>query len=337
MKPISLFILLMCLTHPVASAQWQTQVSNTQADFRGLSVVNANIVWVSGSNGTYACTNDGGQHWAVGTVPNAAKLDFRDVEAVDKDTVYLLSAGPGTASRIYKTNDGGMTWNLQFKNSDPAAFYDAIAFWDAQHGIAFGDPVNERFQLLRTTDGGTHWKPLKPKQLPQALPGEAAFAASGTCLVTQGENDVWFATGGGKYARIFHSKDRGQHWEVSNTPLTAGTPTTGIFSIAFRDPHRGMIVGGNFRQPNATGATAAVTIDGGETWRRLNNRLPYCSAVAWAKDRWVAVGTSGSHVSIDDGATWQRLDDQDYNTVGFTAKGEGWAAGPKGRIAKFLR
>ncbi len=169
------------------------------------------------------------------------------------------------------------------------------------------------------------------------MPGEGAFAASGSCLVTLGERDVWFATGGARTARVFHSADRGQSWEVSEAPIVAGVESAGIFSMAFRDKHHGMIVGGDYRKPNEAGATAATTSDGGKTWQLLDKQLPFRSAVAWAKDRWIIVGTSGSHVSMDNGATWKLLDLENYNSVGFTAGGEGWAVGPKGRIAKFAR
>src|SRR5262249_30491621 len=151
-------------------------------------------------------------------------------------------------------------------SADPAAFFDALAFWDDKNGIALGDPVKGRFQLIVTTDGGANWKALAAKALPPALPGEGAFAASGTCLVTRGERDVWFATGGAKSARVFHSRDRGQTWEVRETPIVAGAASAGIFSIAFRDSKHGMIVGGDYRKPNDKVATAARTSDGGKTW-----------------------------------------------------------------------
>ncbi len=319
------------------SGPWQTQTVDTKADFRGLCVVSPKVAWVSGTQGTYARTTDAGKTWSVATVPAAEKLDFRAVKAFGESTAYLLSAGPGDASRIYKTIDGGKSWSMQFKNADAAAFFDAIAFWDEKNGIVLGDPVKGLFQLLVTSDGGENWKPLAAKELPQALPGEAAFAASGTCLVVQGDNDVWFTTGGAKTARVFHSKDRGQNWEVSETPLVAGIESAGIFSLAFRDKQHGLIVGGDYRKPNDSGATAAITADGGKTWTPLNKRLPFRSAVAWAKDRWVVVGTSGSHFSQDDGDTWKSLDRENYNSVGFTATGEGWAVGPKGRIAMFAK
>jgi photosystem II stability/assembly factor-like uncharacterized protein len=337
MKLLLVATMLLVLCDSIAHAQWQQQTIKSDADFRGLCAVNPKVAWVSGTKGTYGRTTDAGGTWSVGTVPNAGKLDFRDVEAFGETTAYLLSAGPGEDSRIYKTADGGKTWVLQFKNSDPQAFFDAIAFWDDKNGIALGDPVKGRFQLMVTDDGGTNWKQLPPKNLPPALPNEGAFAASGTCLVTHGEKDLWFCTGGAKTARVFHSNDRGQKWSVSDTPIMAGTDSAGIFSIAFRDRNHGMIVGGDYRKPNDTGATAAITTDGGKTWTLIDKPFPFRSGVAWAKDRWVAVGTSGSHFSQDNGATWKLLDRENYNSVGFISTGEGWAVGPKGRIAKFAK
>ncbi|HYV36567.1 MAG TPA: YCF48-related protein [Gemmataceae bacterium] len=326
-------IVVLCVS--VAFAQWQTQTIATKSDFRGLAVVSAKVAWVSGTKGTYGRTIDGGKTWSVGTVPGAEKLDFRDVESFGENTAYLLSIGAGDASRIYKTIDGGKSWTLQFKNADPAAFFDAMAFWDQNNGIALGDPVKGVFQLIVTADGGANWKPLAAKNLPPALQGDGCFAASGTCLVTHGENDVWFVTGGAKSARVFHSPDRGQNWTASETPIVAGTASAGIFSIAFRDKNNGMIVGGDYRKPKESGATAAITADGGKTWTLLDKKLPFRSGVAWAKDRWVAVGTSGSHFSQDNGATWKELDRSNYNSVAFASTGEGWAVGPKGLIAKF--
>lgn len=323
------------LCTPIALGQWRQQVVDTKADLRGLSVVDAKAAWISGTKGTFARSGDGGKTWMVGSVPDADKLDFRAARAFGEKTAYLLSAGPGEMSRIYKTVDGGKTWAMQFKAADPAAFFDAIAFWDEKTGIALGDPVAGRFQLIATEDGGASWKALPAKDLPAALPGEGAFAASGTCLATHGKEHAWFATGGGKAARVFRSSDRGQTWQVSDTPIMAGLESAGIFSIAFRDKDHGMIVGGDYRKPDDTGATAAITTDGGKTWKALANRLPYRSAVAWAKNRWIAVGTSGSHASSDNGDTWKLLDRENYNGVAFTPDGEGWAVGPKGRVARF--
>jgi photosystem II stability/assembly factor-like uncharacterized protein len=337
MKHVTLVATLFGLCASPALGQWQTQAVDAKSDFRGLCVVSPDVAWASGTMGTYVRTTDRGKTWAAGTVSGAEKLDFRDVKAIGADAAYLLSAGPGNASRVYKTTDGGKSWAMQFKAADPAAFFDAIAFWDEDHGIALGDAIDGRFQLVATDDGGANWKPLPAKSLPPAVAGEGAFAASGTCLVARGQADVWFVTGGAKTARVFRSTDRGRSWEASETPVAAGAASAGAFSIAFRDKDHGMIVGGDYRKPDDVGATAAFTSDGGKTWSPLDKRLPFRSCVAWAKDRWVAVGTSGSHASRDDGDTWSLLDVESYNAVGFTPTGEGWAVGPKGRIAAFAK
>lgn len=320
-------------------AQWLMQQVNTKASLRGLCAVSAKVVWASGTRGTFLRTTDGGATWQVGTVPGAENLDFRDVEAFDADNAFLLSIGNGESSRIYQTADGGRTWTLRFQNTNKDAFFDALAFWDRQHGLAVSDAVNGRFLLIATDDGGKTWQAARGDKLPPALPGEGAFAASGTCLITQGKQNAWLVTGV-KTARVFRSTDRGRSWEVVTTPLRSENESSGIFSIAFRDAQNGVIVGGDYRQPKVAEQNAALTHDGGRTWT-LTKRMPagFRSGVGWVRARrgWalVAVGTAGSDVSLDEGATWQPLDQSNYNSVSF-AQGVGWAVGPEGRVAKFV-
>ena len=127
--------------------------------------------------------------------------------------------------RPRSSSAGGRAWKLQFQNVEPKAFFNAIVFWDAKHGIALSDPVDGRFPLI-VTDDGEKWALLPEKSRHVALTKEGCFAASGTCLVSLGENDVWFCTGGAKTARVFHSGDRGKTWSVVETPLLAGIVTT---------------------------------------------------------------------------------------------------------------
>lgn len=334
LKQITVLSLLLLLTAMPASAQWQQQTIKTTADFRGLSVVSKEIAWVSGTKGTIGRTLDGGQSWEVLTIPGAEKLDFRDIEAFSETTACVLSIGPGEKSRIYKTIDGGKSWLLQFTNTDADAFFDAIAFWDENHGIAMSDPVKGFYRLIVTDDGGASWKPLSPAKMPPALPNEGAFAASGTCLITQGTKDAWFVTGGSKVARVFHTTDRGMTWTAADTPILAGKESAGIFSIAFKNANEGMIVGGDYQKPGESNKTAATTQDGGKTWGLKEKAFPFASCVIWAQDRWVTVGTKGSWQS-DDGISWKQLDQENYNVVAGKA-GSIWAAGPQGRIARYV-
>jgi len=224
------------------SARWQDQRSGTTARLRGVSAVDQNVAWASGNNGTFVRTVDGGAYWQAATVPGTADLDFRDVHAVNADTAYLLATGEGPKSRIYKTTDGGKTWSVQFTNREPKGFFDGFAFWNSNAGIAFSDPVDGRFLVIRTDDGGTTWKEIPRENMPAALPAEAAFAASGSSITVSGTNDVWFATGGSA-ARVFHSRDRGLTWSVSNTPITSGVASAGIFSIYAAPPQMVLLSG----------------------------------------------------------------------------------------------
>ncbi|MDQ3179655.1 MAG: YCF48-related protein [Acidobacteriota bacterium] len=331
----NLFILTLVLFAASANAQWQKQTIDTKASLRGLSVVNENVIWASGTGGTFLSTIDGGKTWTVGKVAGADKLDFRDVEAFDANTAYLLSIGDGENSRIYKTTDGGATWKLQFKNTNEKAFFDALAFWDKNNGLAMSDPVGGKYLLIETTDGGESWKPLDNAKMPNAKMGEAAFAASGTCLIAHGKSDV-FLVSGGQDARVFRSDNRGLAWLVSDTPIVKGTAGSGIFSIAMFDKKRGVIVGGNYEKPNEINDNLAFTADGGESWNLAKGLNGYRSGVALVgKKTIIAVGSSGSDISTDGGKSWKNLDKENYNAIQAKGKNAIWAVGAYGLIAKF--
>ena len=325
----------------IVQPQWTTQNSGTTARFRGVSAVSRTVAWASGNGGTYARTTDGGATWQSAVVPGAAQLDFRDVQGVDANTAYLLSIGPGEQSRIYKTADGGRVWALQFTNHNARAFFDAFAFWDARTGIAMSDPVEARFILIKTTDGGARWIEIPRENLPSALEGEGAFAASGTCLAVQGRTNVWFGTGGATVARVFRSTDGGETWKATSTPITAGNPSSGIFSIAFKDARNGVIVGGDYKKEGEASNNVATTTDGGGTWVLAKGPRPtgFRSAVAYVPGTrgpmLVTAGPSGSDYSTDNGASWTSLASNGFHAVSFARTGDGWAVGESGRVAKF--
>ncbi len=330
MKNLVIIILILGAFVSTAQAQWTKQTINTEAAFRGLFAVNNKVCWVSGTKGTVGRTVDGGKNWEVIQIPEADKLDFRDIEAFSANVAYILSIGNGDASRIYKTTDGGKTWNLQFKNQNPKAFFDAFAFWDEQHGIAMSDSVDGKFVLLSTNNGGASWNELQPEKIPAALPNEGGFAASGTCIIAKGKSDVWMVTG---KARVLHSTDRGKNWTVVETPILTGIDSAGIFSIDFKDNKNGIIVGGDYRDTKQIGKTVAITTDGGKMWSLVENQLPFRSGVVYVKNSIIAVGTSGANISIDGGKSWKPLDTLNYNVVNVSKSGAVWAAGPKGLIS----
>jgi photosystem II stability/assembly factor-like uncharacterized protein len=320
------------LVNSAAFSQWERQAVKTDASFRGLAVVNEKVAWASGTGGTVIRTVDGGRNWHVITVPGAEKLDFRDIEAFDANTAYTLSIGNGASSRIYKTVDGGKSWELQFTNKNEKAFFDAIACWNRQRCIAMSDPVDGHYVLVSTNDGGVDWKPIVSNLMPAAKDGEAAFAASGTCLITRGKSDA-FLVSGGTDARVFRSIDAGQNWTVVDTPIKSAGG--GIFSVAVYDPRIGIIVGGDYSKPGDAIDNLALTTDGGKTWALRKGLTGYRSGVTYVdKKTIIAVGTNGSDISRAGGKTWTALDSGNYNAVQAKGGRAIWAVGPKGIVAK---
>ena len=315
------------------------QTSGTTVLLQAVSVVDDRVVWVSGHGATFARTVDGGETWVPGVVPGPDTLQFRDVYAVSAETAYLLSAGPGDMSRIYKTTDAGQSWTLQFSNTDPRAFFDCMDFWDADRGLAFSDAVDGRLVIIRTGDGGENWTPVSPDAIPVAAGTEGGFAASGTCLVTRGEQDAWIGTGAGDAARVYHTADGGTTWSVVETPIVGGAGTTGITTLAFDDELGGFALGGDIGQPTMRTDNVAITSDGGASWT-LAGRPVFSGAVYGASvvpglpQAVVAVGPGGMDFSLDNATTWTSLDTLSYWSVGFASPQAGWAVGPAGRITK---
>src|SRR3982074_2606647 len=204
------------------------QNSGTTQGLIAVSPVNARVIWESGRGRTCPLTTDGGTNWKAAVVPGAETLQFRDVQGVSEKIAYVQSIGNNPADfRIYKTLDGGATWPMQFQNQNPNAFYDCFAFWTPNRGISHSDSVNGVFPDLRTTDGKT-WQDISGN-MPPALPGEASFAASGTCVATEGESNAWIATGGSTIARVLAPPCGGAPGKANKTPLVS-SPRAGAFT-----------------------------------------------------------------------------------------------------------
>jgi photosystem II stability/assembly factor-like uncharacterized protein len=317
---------------PGAPPQWTLVTSGVTARLRGVSAPSARVIWASGTGGTVIRTTDGGATWSRLEIPDSASLDFRDIDAIDDRTACVLSIGDGDASRIYRTSDAGRTWTLQFRNDNPRAFFDAMAFRDARTGFAVSDSVDGRMIVIATTDGGAHWSPIA-NGLPPALEGEGAFAASGTNIAIGGSH-VWIGTNA---SRVVRSTDNGRTWSVTNTPLPASA-SAGIFSIAFADDKRGVVVGGDYKVESGAVNNAAITIDGGQSWTLVSGLGGFRSAVAFLPSRpgtVVAVGPSGADYSTDSGRTWTPLQGPGFHTLA-VARGTRtvWGAGEKGTVGR---
>jgi photosystem II stability/assembly factor-like uncharacterized protein len=329
---------------------WTIQTSGLDTNLRGISVKSNGVserrpsnfqsqyvIWASGSNGVVLRSINNGKTWKQLNVATGGDLDFRDIEAFDADTAYVMSSGDGAKSRIYKTTDGGQNWKLQYSDKRPGFFLDSLACDSKTHCLALSDPVDGKFLVL-STDDGEHWKELPRDKMPIALPKEGAFAASGTAIAICDQGNVYFGTGGGAAARVFHSADLGRSWTAVDTPIASGNPSSGIFSVACGD-FLVVAVGGDYKEPSSADHVAAYSKDSGATWH-LAEQQPggYRSAVTEiGYGDFAAVGPNGTDVSHGNGGEsmhWQPTDHLNLNAASFDSQ-EGWAVGPKGTIARF--
>jgi photosystem II stability/assembly factor-like uncharacterized protein len=341
---LSLFCLLFGAS--VQAQWWRVQTSGLDTNLRGVSAtaitdpkgIPITVVWASGSKGVILRSLDEGETWVRLQVPDGDALDFRGIVAFNAATAYVMSSGEGEKSRIYKTTDGGKTWNLQYTDKRKEFFLDSIACLSEKRCFALGDPIDGKFLLLNTTDG-EHWNVLPSDQLPAALPGEGAFAASNSCLAIFNE-EIYFGTGG-PTARVFHSADLGRTWTVVETPLAHANASSGIFSISRRQSGGAItvvVVGGDYQAPKRASTVAALSEDGGKTWK-LSKRQPggfRSAAASLGNPTFVTVGPNGEEISEDRGVHWKRTDSLNLNALAILDDQRAWAVGPQGTIARFI-
>ncbi len=288
---------------------------------RGLSVISDQVAWVSGSNGQVGKTLDGGKTWEWTQPKGYEKLDFRDIEAFDAQNAVIVNAG--SPAYILLTADGGKNWKEVYKNTDSLIFLDGMDFWDRQQGLIFGDPIDNKMQLLKTTDGGLTWNNITSNLKKELTVGEAGFAASGTTIRTQADGKVWIATGG-KVSNIYYSANYGKKWKVFKCPIIQGESSTGPFSIAFYDAKKGIAVGGNYLKDKENDNNILLTSDGGKTWSKpISPVLGYRSAVTYITAQLcLATGSSGTDVSTDGGKNWTNISTLNFNALQKAKNGE---------------
>ncbi len=329
------------LAHPAPDLRWQESVVDPDQSYRGLDAVDRSTAWISGGSasggsGSVWRTTDGGASWQDVSPPDAEGLSFRDVEARNATTAVVLAIGFGEASRVYRTTDGGATWAETFRNTDDEAFYNCLDFYPGgKRGLAVSDPVDGKFRLIATDDGGQSWRVLPDAGMPDAS-GEANFSASGECLVIEGKH-AWFGSGGAA-SRVFHSTDRGLTWQAADSTIPAGE-AAGVFGLAVKNSRQAVAVGGNFAAP-ADGTDASAYSTNGRTWTNGGDLGHLGEDAAWfpgTRQTVLVVGESGaiggSSVSHDGGRTWAAFSESGYHTLDCTADKACWAAGGGGRVA----
>jgi len=290
----------------------------TNASFRGLSVVDDQVAWVSGSKGWVGKTNDGGKSWSFNQVSGFENSDFRSLYAFDE--LRALIANAGSPASILITSDGGKNWKPVYTLSHEDAFFDGIDFWNDNDGIIYGDPIDGRMLLLQTSDGGSTWNEIT--NAPALENGEASFAASGTGIRCSNKRQVMISTGG-KVSRIWVSKNKGASWATLDTPILQGESSTGIFSFIQSNKVL-IIVGGDYLKESATIQHNFYSLDGGKRW--LTPAYPargYRECIESITHKTlIATGPSGTDISLDNGITWKALsDDKGLHVVRKARKG----------------
>ncbi len=300
---------------------------------RAIEIIGPNLVFAA-NQGTYGLYNSANNSWKTSAQTFQDSIpEYRAVASTGSDFFMLSTGNPAL---LYKTGNNGQM-ELVYKEENEKVFYDAMAFWNDQEGIAMGDPTDKCISIIITRNGGKSWQKIDCSQLPEAAEGEAAFAASNSNIAIQG-NNTWILTGG-KSSRILYSPDKGKSWQIFETPLVQGEATTGGYSMDFYDENRGIIIGGDYTKPEANEANKAITKDGGKSWQLVakGQEPGYKSSVRYVPgsdaQEIVAVGATGISYSNDGGKNWKKLSDEGFYTIRFLNDSIAYAAG-KGRVAK---
>ncbi|RKR85207.1 photosystem II stability/assembly factor-like uncharacterized protein [Mucilaginibacter gracilis] len=304
---------------------------------RGLSVVSDKVAWISGSKGYVASTKDGGRTWNWQQVKGFEQSDFRDIEAFsDKEAVIMSS---GTPALILKTLDGGVSWQVKYHNRDTSVFFDAMDF-NGKYGCILGDPIKNRFVVFETLDKGLTWKQKDPSKSPVAKMGEAAFAASGTCLTINKNgllrNNELMVVSGGSASSIMYALSTDKKWIQQALPITHSSSSCGAFSVATDSKHW-VVVGGDYTHDQRTDSTACFSDNGGKTWKMAKLTPGFQSCVEYTSgNKYISTGTAGTWYSKDGGLNWVKIDNNSFNACNKAKSGKLLLlVGNNGRIARY--
>jgi len=299
------------------------QYSTANCNSRSL-IVKDSILYSANSNGAlyrYDLRTD-----SVTNLLGERKFEeMRDIEFVG-DTLYGMQSGSyGVLARV--VNSTFDTYIIAKKKLWYKVFLDGMDFYKST-GFIMGDPVNGFFTLSYSEDGGNTWQACEGKV--EANKGEAGFAASGTNVQVLNDSTFIFVSGGLK-SRFFKSTNKGKTWVSTSLPYLTNE-SSGAFSIHMINEKEGVIVGGDWANPDLNLNTAFFTNDGGEFWENAEKQpRGYRSCVIEAKNTMYAAGTNGIDISFDKGETWIPFADGNYLTLTADDK-HLYASMPKGRV-----
>ena len=299
-------------------AGWVANTSGVSSLLYATKAVSLNVGWAAGAGGVVRRTTNGGASWTSAGGGAIGANDIYAIDALDANTAFVTTT-PG-ATFIYKTTNGGATWTQVYTDASTGAFIDGIKMYDANNGIAMGDPVGGKWVILRTSNGGSSWARIatEPNQV-------GTEAGSNHALWTIGTTHIWFPANGTASA-VYRSTDGGATWAFTNLPFTA--PFTE--AIAFINTQVGFVA--------SSGGLAARTSDGGVTW--TSSTFPGSGSLYGAAvngtDFFATRGTTIWR-SVDLGVTWSQsyIGSGTYFDINFVSQagyGRGWAVSDNGNI-----
>jgi hypothetical protein len=312
----------------IQAQQVSVLTSGRPVSLRGLSAVNDQIIWVSGSGGSVGISTDGGANWKWIQVPRYEKTDFRDIEAFsDLEAVIMGITEPAV---ILRTTDGGKSWVTSWEDSAKTVFLDAMDFSGVE-AILIGDPEKGKIFFARSYDQGMSW--IKSSSGFEATTnGESFFAASGSNIrFVPGKG--FALVSGGKKSRLYYSAGS------FTLLLNQGEQTTGANSIAINpaNPNQAYIVGGDFAHDTARyGNSLRIQFHPFLQSPPLTPPHGYRSCVEYLNDTlMICCGTTGVDFSSDGGINWKLISEKSFHICRKSKTGKMiFLAGSGGSIGK---
>jgi len=298
-------------------ATWLVQNSSFSTASRGISYMHAasaTVAWATAYDGSgggatineFTRTTNGGETWTAGQVLGGSTYGLGNICALDANIAYVaVYNGTGNQNNtcgVYKTSNGGVTWNqLPGALQGSASFANNVYFWNEQEGMCHGDVRDGYFEIYTTVNGGSTWQRVPQANITGGTPvsGEGGWTS---VIEATGENTIMFGTNKGK---VYISDDRGFHWRVTSTGITPAT-NGGINLLAFSDPNNGIAA------QTQTPVVYKRTTNGGTTWETLTPNGPFLTndlmAVPGLVNTYVstgaATGATGVSYSTDGGLNW---------------------------------
>ena len=282
-----------------------------------IHVVSENVIWAVGvpfavddtffhdftGDITYsALTTDGGDNWSIHTVPMGDNPFVTNITATDGSTAWVAGLDDSGDSKVLKTTDGGATWIDTDAPFDPNnSWVNYVHAFSSTDIIALGDPIDDEFEIYKSSDGGQTWNKVPDTNIPGA---NDEFGLNNRADAVG--DHIWFGTNDG---RVYRSANRGLNWQASSTN------TYSMVAMSFSDANNGVIADQLTFHPYPDGLEANIyhTADGGMTWTNitppLGNHAIRITGIEYVPDSAaIVMGISDTSVLTGPFSTWVSLD-----------------------------